>query len=316
MCSRPTDITVIAGPTGVGKTAISISLAEALGTDGLEIISADSRQVYRQMKVGTARPDDDETQVVPHHFLADRNLDEPYSAGIFGREAEKCIGQILERGHSPLVVGGSTLYLRALTDGLADIPAIEPEVRRQLNERLREEGVEILYNELCTVDANFSSTMDISKSQRIIRGLEVWYGTGHRLSDYFTAQSTPAYVYTYIILDRERSDLYDRINSRVDRMIRRGLVDEVSSILEAGFDPELNALQTIGYREVIRHLNGEWSSETMIDEIKKNTRRYAKRQLTWFRGLSEARWITILRQTEDEITAQILKHLRKGQTRT
>lgn len=294
---------MIAGPTGVGKTSISIAVARILDS---EIISADSRQVFRQMRIGTARPGKDLLQAAAHHFIADRNLDDPYSAGIFAREAEERIGQIIARGHSPLVVGGSTLYLRALVEGLADIPVVDPEIRLRMNRRLHDEGAGPLYEELCAVDPAFASTLDASKSQRIIRGLEVWHGTGKPISEYFTEQSTPDSSYTFFILDRERSELYARINTRVDRMISEGLVDEVISILDAGFGPEVNALQTIGYREAVRYLNGDCSLDVMTSEIKKNTRRYAKRQLTWFRGLSEARWIMVTQKSDDAVTAEIV----------
>ncbi len=310
MSAINTKIPVISGPTAVGKTSISLAVARTLSTvtrPGSEIISADSRQVFRQMKIGTATPEENELDNVPHHFLADRNLDVPNSAGIFAKEAEQRIEAIFKRGHSPIVVGGSTLYLRALTDGLADIPAVDPEIRPRLNRRLREEGAEVLYDELCSVDPEYCATLDSSKSQRIIRGLEVWYGTGIPLSEFFNQQSTPAFSYTYFILDRDRTELYARINARVDGMIKDGLVEEVRSILSKGFDPKLNALQTIGYREVIRYLNGDWSADDMIFEIKKNSRRYAKRQLTWFHGLPEARWITVSDQTDEEIAEEVVK---------
>lgn len=311
MHSDTANIPVIAGPTAVGKTSVSVRVARTLLS---EIISVDSRQVFREMRIGTARPSDGDMQSVRHHFVADRNLNESFSAGIFAREAEKRIGTILQNDCPPLVVGGATLYLKALTDGLADIPSVDPEIRDELNRRLESEGSEILFQELCKIDPPYALTLDSSKSQRIVRGLEVWTGTGKRLSEYISVKSNPRFTYTIFVLDRDRTELYDRINRRVLSMVEAGLIEEVQAILAKGIDPEINALRTIGYREVVRHLNGECTEKEMISDLQKNSRRYAKRQLTWFRRISGARWINLTGRSDEEAANVIIAGIRSRST--
>ncbi len=298
---------MIAGPTAVGKTSISLLVAHDLGG---EIISADSRQVFRQMHIGTASPEVSEKGSVPHHFIAEKNLDEPFSAGIFAKDAESRIAEVIERGARPVVVGGSTLYLRALTQGLADIPDIDPSVRKALNSRLVNEGAEVLFKELTELDPEFSNTLDHTKTQRIVRGLEVWIGTGVRLSEHFKNARPPSYKYQYYILDRDRLELYERINRRVTAMMEAGLAEEVESILSAGTDPATNALQTIGYREVIRHLSGEVSIDLTISDVQRNTRRYAKRQLTWFRKIPDAIWVNLAGRSDRTVADDLLSKIR------
>ncbi len=272
--------TLIAGPTASGKTGLSIALACEIGA---EIVSADSRQIYRGLDIGTAKPSIEERSGVPHHFIDELDPDQRFSAGDFLREAEARIREIRDRRRMPLIVGGSTLYIDALINGIADIPDVQPEVRAHLKGRLASEGAETLYRELETVDPASAATMDPTKSQRIVRALEVYHGTGTPLSHYHNSPVAPAFTYRGILLQRERADLYDRINQRVDAMIGGGLVDEVRKLLDRGTDPNTNALQTIGYREVVAYLNGEHDYEKMVHLIKRNTRRYAKRQITWLK---------------------------------
>lgn len=279
---------ILAGPTGVGKTALSLELAQQLDA---EIISADSRQVYRGLNIGTATPDANELALVQHHFINERGLDEPLSAGRFASEAWQRIREIVARGRLPLVVGGSTLYLYALQFGLADIPEVDASVRDELEERLEHEGGPALFAELERIDPEAAASLDPTKSQRLVRALEVYHGTGRPLTWYHEHQPEPPFTFQTFVLHRERSALYDRINQRVERMLERGLLDEVRDVLQTDHDLSSSPLRTIGYREPIAHLRGEIDYDEMVRLIKRNSRRYAKRQLTWFRRFDSFRWI-------------------------
>lgn len=278
-------IPVIIGPTSVGKTELSINLSALLEC---EIVSADSRQIYRELNIGVAKPGRDALERIPHHFINERSLEEPFSAGMFMTEALDRIADILDRGRIPLVTGGSTLYIRALEHGLADIPDIPPSVRADIMKRLDQEGPEALYEVLRQVDPRAAATMDATKTQRLARALEVYEATGIPLSRFHETQAPPPYAFRTIVLQRDREELYARIERRVDEMLAAGLVDEVRGLLEAGYDPECNPLHTIGYQEPIAFLKGKITEDEMVRSIKRNTRRYAKRQETWFRRDSEA----------------------------
>ena len=295
-------IPIIAGPTGVGKTSVSLNVAESVGA---EIVSCDSRQIFRQLSIGTAKATAEERARVKHHLIDELDLEDPYSAGIFANMAEKRITDILSRGLIPLVTGGSTLYLNALIFGLANIPQVDAEIRQRLNERIQTESSETLFEELAVVDPEFARTLDPTKSQRIVRGLEVHAGTGQPLSSFFSDHDPPQHEYELFVLTRDRSILYDRINRRIDQMIDNGLVEEVRGLVAAGATPAMDALQTVGYKEVVRFLNDELEREEMIDLIKRNTRRYAKRQLTWFRRYDQATWID-LDHGEEKMIIEIL----------
>ncbi|WP_022834937.1 tRNA (adenosine(37)-N6)-dimethylallyltransferase MiaA [Salisaeta longa] len=280
--ARPGPFLTITGPTAVGKTALSLSVAEAIDA---EIISVDSRQVYQELNIGTATPSDDVLARVPHHFINELSItaDADFSAGAFATAANKRIREILSRGREPLLVGGSTLYLHALQYGLADIPSVDDAVRARLEERLADEGAEALYAELQAVDPEQAASADPTKTHRVIRALEVYHGTGKPLSYYYANQPEPPFRYVTAVLHRPRPALYDRINARVDAMLDAGLLDEVQAVMDRGARLDEPPLSTIGYREPIQHLRGEMSREEMIRRVKRNTRRYAKRQLTWFR---------------------------------
>jgi tRNA dimethylallyltransferase len=284
---RPGPFLVLTGPTAVGKTGLSLSLAEQLGA---EIVSADSRQVYRGLDVGTAKPSPEELRRVRHHFVDELDLGEPWSAGRFAAAANARIGEILERGRVPLVVGGSTLYLEALVHGLAEVPPGDPDVRRALTARAAEDPG-ALYEELARIDPEGAATLDPTKTQRLVRALEVYRTTGRPWSSYFEARSPPPYRYRVVVLTRDREELYRRIEQRVDEMIGRGLVEENRRLLAAGHRLDTNPLRTIGYQEPIAFLEGRISFEAMVNRLKQNTRRYAKRQLTWFRRCSEYTWV-------------------------
>lgn len=285
--SKP--ILVLMGPTAVGKTDLSLALAEEIDA---EIISVDSRQIYRGLDIGTAKPEPQELARIRHHFIDELDLTEHLSAGHFAAIALRRIADIYARARVPLVIGGSTLYLAALLHGISDIPSISPEVRDMLKERLGREGPAMLYEELQRLDPESARTMDPTKSQRIVRALEVYYGTGKTLSSYHsTAARKPGYDFIPVVLTRDREALYRRINLRVDHMIEQGLLREVEGILKKGYQVEALPLRTIGYREIIRSLRGQIPLDEAIRLIKRNTRRYAKRQLTWFRRFPEYQWL-------------------------
>ncbi len=284
----PLTIPVITGPTAVGKTDLSLMLADRLDAD---ILSFDSRQIYRGMDIGTAKPTVTERRAIPHHFIDDREIDEPISAGAFADAAWTRITSIRNRERNVVAVGGSTLYLKALTQGLADIPTVPAYVRQKLNRRLQDEGPHRLYDELKAVDPAAAATMDPTKSQRIVRALEVYHATGRPLSEHQQNKIEPPFDFQVFVLDRDRAELYNRIEQRVDQMIDNGLIDEVRQILEAGFGAELPALRTIGYQEPIAFLRGAIDEAEMLRLLKRNTRRYAKRQLTWFRREPNYIWL-------------------------
>ncbi|PSQ95755.1 MAG: tRNA (adenosine(37)-N6)-dimethylallyltransferase MiaA [Bacteroidetes bacterium SW_9_63_38] len=302
LSASPGSILTITGPTAVGKTEMSLDVAETLDA---EIVSVDSRQVYEELTIGTAKPPPSAQERVPHHFIGERSLHEPLSAGDYADAANKRIRTILDRGHRPLVVGGATLYLHALQFRLADIPDVDDAVRNRLEQRLDEEGKEALYEELQEVDPVQAEKNDPTKTQRVIRALEVYHGTGKPLTYYHENQPEPPFSYTTVVLNRDRQKLYDRINQRVDRMLDSGLLDEVRAVMDIdGVQLDEPPLSTIGYREPIQHLRGEIDYDEMVQLVKRNTRRYAKRQLTWFRRYDEYTWMDAPNTTP----ADVLEH--------
>jgi tRNA dimethylallyltransferase len=288
---RPGPFLALAGPTGVGKTERSLALAGALGA---EIVSADSRQVFRRLDVGTAKPDPEARARVRHHFVDELDPGEPWSAGRFARAAEERIAGILARGCVPLVVGGSTLYLDALLHGLADVPAAPPELRAELGrEAATAEGRARLVEELARADPAAAAAIDAANPRRLVRALEVLRATGRPASSFLAAAPLPAYRWRVVVLTRPRADLYARIDARVDAMLAAGLVEENRRLLGAGLRPDTDPLRTIGYREPMAYLREEVGYEEMVRLLKQNTRRYAKRQLTWFRRWPHAMWVDL-----------------------
>jgi tRNA dimethylallyltransferase len=288
---RPGPFLVLTGPTAVGKTALSIEVAERLGA---EIVSADSRQVFRGLDIGTAKPGASERARVVHHFVDALPLGAEWSAGRFAAAANARITEILARGSVPLIVGGSTLYLEALVHGLADVPPGDPDVRAMLNATVREPGgAAALYAELTRVDPAGAATLDATKSQRLVRALEVYHTTGRPWSSYFAEVVPPPYRYRVVVLTRPRAELYHRIGARVEDMLATGLVEENRRLLAAGYRLDTNPLRTIGYQEPFAYLQGEITHEEMVAQLKRNTRRFAKRQLTWFRRHPGYEWVDV-----------------------
>jgi len=279
-----TTVPIIAGPTAVGKTDIAVDVAERLGA---EIISADSRQVYRELTIGTAKPTPAQRERVRHHFIDERCLDEPWSAGRFETEARQRIAHLTEGGTRSVVTGGSTLYIHALMYGLADVPDLHPDVVALTNRELDKLGSARLHDALRAVDPAAAERIDPTNSHRIARALAVYRSTGRPIGSFFRS-TKPDQTFRLILLERERADLYDRINRRVEAMINEGLLQEVRRLIRRGVDTAAPALRSIGYAELVEHLDGTISMDEAVRLIKRNSRRYAKRQLTWFRRYTDA----------------------------
>ena len=294
----------IIGPTAVGKTELSLNLAEQLNGN---IVSADSRQVYKYLDIGTAKPTQQERARVPHHFIDIHFPDFYYSAGEYGREARQHIDSLLKNGVAPVVVGGSGFYIQALVDGLYAPAISDSAVKEKWRRRIQEEGMEPILTILKQVDPLSAERLHPNDAQRIIRALEVWELTGKPISACREGDEQPAdFAPIFIALNRDRAKLYRRIEARVDQMLRDGLVDEVEHLKNMGYGPELNALRTVGYQEVFDHFSGVLSFADMVETIKRNTRRYAKRQLTWFRRDPRINWIDIDDKNEQQILQCVL----------
>lgn len=293
-------IVAVVGPTAVGKSALGMELAERLPEEG-EIINADALQVYRGLDIGTAKPPPEDLRRVRHHLVDILGPEERYSAGEFARRAREAIAEIRERGRRPIVVGGSGLYLRALLEGISPVPQGDPEVRRALRDELDRVGVAPLYEELRAVDPETADRVAAGDSQRILRALEVARVSGVPLSRWIARRpyGEDRLDALRIGLTLPRSVLYDAIEQRVARMVGQGWVDEVEKLLSGGLSPALPGFQAIGYRQIARHLRGECSLERAVEESVRATRRYAKRQLTWFRKEPGIHWFDARRVAQD-----------------
>ncbi|MBI5464558.1 MAG: tRNA (adenosine(37)-N6)-dimethylallyltransferase MiaA [Ignavibacteriales bacterium] len=304
-------VLALVGPTASGKTALSIELAARMNA---EIVSADSRQVYRFLDIGTAKPSLDQSQAIPHHFIDVVNPDEEYSAGVYGIAARTAISEIIHRGKLPILVGGSGLYIKSVIDGLFDSSGRHKNVRRRLEERLASEGEDVLREELRRIDPTSAEAIERGKPRRIIRAIEVFEKTGKTISQHFVEQSTPLpHHIVQVGLNIKRSMLYERINERVLHMIRLGLIDEVRSLQAKGYDESLNSLHTVGYRETFEFLRGELSLDGMTAKIQQKTRNFAKRQMTWFRSDKRIHWIDCS-ETESvgELASRVQSILSRG----
>ena len=275
----------IVGPTAIGKTALSIQLANHFNT---EIISCDSRQFFKEMKIGTAVPSDDELNAAKHHFIQNRSIFEDYNVGEFERNALTKLDELFKTNNVVIMVGGSGLYVDAVINGLDYFPNINPSIREKLNLELKENGIESLQNQLKELDFETYQSIAIDNPHRIIRALEICIGTGKTYSSFKNKPKAPRnFTSIKIGLTADRQLIYNRINQRVDIMIANGLLEEAKELY---LNKELNALQTVGYRELFSFFDDEISKEFAIEEIKKNTRRFAKRQLTWFKKDENITW--------------------------
>ncbi len=296
---------ILLGPTASGKTELSLQLAEELGTS---IISADSRQCYKYLDIGTAKPGKKELARVRHYNISNLGLEEDDSAVKFLERTEAWEKKVLEHSEHVLYAGGSTLHLTGLIQPFSDIPNSDEENIAQLNQQIEATGIEPLYEKLKEVDPDYIPKMDGMNRQRIIRALDVWMQTGKSFSSFHQKEEITLPENTLVFgLHHPREKLYNRINKRVNMMIEEGLIEEVQSILDQGFSKDLQSLQTVGYREVITYLDGDFTKEEMIEKIKTNTRRYAKRQITWFRKWEFIEWFDADELSVEEMKERILK---------
>lgn len=275
----------VVGPTAIGKTALSIEIARFFSS---EIISADSRQFFKEMNIGTAVPSSEELAAVPHHFIQNKSIYDTYSVGDFEKEALAQLDTLFKTHPTVVMVGGSGLYVDAVVKGLDHFPKVSADIRQELNTTFQSSGITTLQDELKRVDPDYYEKVDIHNHHRLIRALEIYRGTGKPFSSFLNQVSEERNFNTLFIgLTAERSIIYDRINRRVDLMIANGLVEEAQNLLS---HKELNALQTVGYRELFEYFEGRLSLDEAISEIKKNTRRFAKRQATWFKKNDAIHW--------------------------
>ena len=280
----------ILGPTAVGKTELALRVAARVGG---EIVSVDSRQIYCHMDIGTAKPNPEQLELVPHYMINCVMPDEPFSAADFQKGADAAIRQIRQRGNVPILVGGSGMYFRTLVDGLFNGPQADPVFRQKLRKEADEMGIQHLYRRLETIDPDAAEKIHHNDLLRIIRALEVYQKSGRRISELRQQWDSgePRYELAAFGLNRPRDELYQRIEARVDQMMDEGLLDEVRWFSEYGRD--LRSMNCLGYKELLAYLNGECDLDEAVQLIKRNTRRYAKRQLTWFRKDRRIIWIDL-----------------------
>ena len=294
-------VLVLSGPTGVGKTALALSLAERLGTD---ILSADSRQVYRGLDIGTAKPTAADRARVPHRWVDALDIGEPTSAGAFSREADRHIDRCRADGRPALVVGGSTLYVDAVVRGLSDLPEVPGEIAAAaLEDAATPAGRNRLFHELRSADPTAAATLDATKSQRLARLVGLLRATGRRPSELWSEGRRARPDVRLVVLNRPRESLYERIEARVDEMLSAGLVNENRALLSAGHPANTPCFRTIGYQEPMRFLRGDIDESEMVRLLKQNTRRYAKRQLTWLRRYPDALWLDAAATSSEQIVA-------------
>ncbi|MBB1139061.1 tRNA (adenosine(37)-N6)-dimethylallyltransferase MiaA [Myroides sp. WP-1] len=294
---------VVIGPTAIGKTALAIQLAQHFQC---EILSCDSRQFFKEMTLGTAVPSPEELAAVPHHFIQHISIQDSYSVGDFEREGIALLDRLFEQHNIQVMVGGSGLYVNAILEGLDEFPDIDPRIREELNQALEEKGLPYLQERLKELDPVHYDKVALDNPQRVTRALEVSIGTGQPYSSFLAKKKISRnFVPIVVGLEAPREMMYERINKRVDLMLKAGLLDEVQALLP---HQERNALQTVGYRELFHYFNGHGTMEEAIEEIKKNTRRFAKRQITWFKRTPNATWYDY--QTDPkQIIAAITKQL-------
>jgi tRNA dimethylallyltransferase len=280
------NLIIIVGPTAVGKTDLCVKLANFLNT---EIISCDSRQFYRELSIGTAKPSPAEMDGVVHHFINSHSITEYYSAGDFERDAIKLLEEdIFKRQSTAIMTGGSGLFVKAITDGLDEMPEAPLALREELMQRLDNGELDLMGEELKKLDPEYCQSADLQNSQRVVRALEVCLSSGRAFSSFHKKSNIErSFNIIKIGVERPREELYERINLRMDLMLQHGLLEEVKSLLQFR---NHNALQTVGYKEVFEYFDGNYDYQTMVDLLKRNSRRYAKRQMTWFKNQDNFTW--------------------------
>jgi tRNA dimethylallyltransferase len=284
---------VVLGPTGVGKSAISIHLAQYYSTD---IISADSRQLFRELAIGTAVPPDEDLQSVPHHFIQTRSIHDYYNVSEYETEAIALINQLFLTKNPLILTGGSMLYIDTICKGIDDIPTVTPEIRNEVIEWYRQNGLEALQQRLLKLDPEYYQIADLNNAKRLLHAVEVCQMTGKTFTSFRknTIRTRPFQIIK-IGINQQREILYDRINKRVDLMMQAGLLDEAKHVYPYR---DLNSLNTVGYKELFAHFDGLCTLEEAVDLIKRNSRKYARKQLTWFRKDTEIKWFEPDQQQE------------------
>ena len=294
-------VIVICGPTASGKTSLSIELAKQING---EIVSADSMQIYDEMQIGTAKPDEEEMQGIKHYLIGNVKPTIRYSVSEYKTDAINAIKTILQKGKTPIIVGGTGLYVNSLIYGI-DYPEVETDLkyREELEETVKEKGLEYLYNKAMQIDPEAMQNISRNDQKRILRVLEIYKETGKTKTqlEIESRKNGIPYDYRVFALNMPREILYDRINQRVDIMIQKGLIEEVKELYNKYGENLTTAMQGIGYKEVVEYLKGNLTKEEMIEKIKMETRRYAKRQLTWFRKIENIIWLDALETTQNNI---------------
>ena len=276
-------LVVITGPTAVGKTALTMQLAQHYG---VPVINADSRQIYRELKIGTAAPTAEQQQLVKHYFVGTKSIDDYYNASMYEQEVLELLDA--ERSTFHVLSGGSMMYIDAVCNGIDDIPTVRDDIREEMKRRYAEEGLEALCEDLRRLDPEHYAIVDRQNHRRVIHALEICYQTERTYTSFRTQQKKERpFRIVKIGLNRDREELYNRINQRVDQMMEDGLLDEVKSLISKR---NTNALNTVGYKELFDYLDGRWSLDEAIERIKGNTRRYARKQLTWYKRDADMRW--------------------------
>ena len=276
-------LVVITGPTAVGKTALTMQLAQHYG---VPVINADSRQIYRELKIGTAAPTAEQQQLVKHYFVGTKSIDDYYNASMYEQEVLELLDA--ERSTFHVLSGGSMMYIDAVCNGIDDIPTVRDDIREEMKRRYAEEGLETLCEDLRRLDPEHYAIVDRQNHRRVIHALEICYQTGRTYTSFRTQQKKERpFRIVKIGLNRDREELYNRINQRVDQMMEDGLLDEVKSLVNKR---NTNALNTVGYKELFDYLDGRWSLDEAVERIKGNTRRYARKQLTWYKRDADMRW--------------------------
>jgi len=292
---------VLTGPTGVGKTDLSIKIAAHFNT---EIISCDSRQIYKEMKIGTAVPEQIYLDKIPHHFIRTLSVTDYYNASKFEFDVLEKLKSLFKKRDQVVMTGGSMMYIDAVCNGIDDLPVVDPQLRQQLLDRYDAEGLENLRMQLKKVDPEYYNKVDLKNPKRILHALEIFFMTGKPFSSFRTnSKKKRDFDIIKIGLNRERAELYERINHRVDLMVKEGLVDEARALYRY---KELNTLNTVGYRELFSFFDGETTCEEAIEKIKANSRKYARKQLTWFRRDKDMKWF------HPEETEKIIRFLDKS----
>ena len=289
----PKNLIVLIGPTGVGKTELSLSIAESFHTS---IVSADSRQLYADLKIGTASPTPDQLARVPHHFVGTLQLTDYYSAAQYETEVMNKLEELFKENDVVVLTGGSMMYVDAICKGIDDIPTVDKETRELMLQRYEEEGLEQLCKELKFLDPEYYSIVDLKNPKRVIHALEICYMTGKTYTSFRTrsTKERPFHIIK-IGLTREREELYDRINRRVDIMMQDGLLEEARRVYAY---KHLNSLNTVGYKEMFKYLDGEWTLDFAIEKIKQNSRIYSRKQMTWFKRDTDIAWFHPEQQKE------------------